>query len=116
VVRSTLRAALGLWANPLIDAATSASDFSLADLRRTPTTIYVAVSLDQLPSLARLLNLFFQQAIALLAQCRPGADEPHPVLFLLDEFASLAAEPPIAPHSTSAALSEPSAGGVFEER
>jgi len=65
----------------VIDAATSASDFNLADLRRRPTTIYVAVSLDQLPSVARLLNLFFQQAISLLAERRPGADEPHPVLF-----------------------------------
>jgi type IV secretion system protein VirD4 len=88
-VRSTLTAALNLWANPVIDAATSESDFDLGDLRRKPITVYVAVSLDQLPSLAPLLSLFFQQAMAILAQARPGPDEPHQVLFLLDEFASL---------------------------
>jgi type IV secretion system protein VirD4 len=88
-VRSTLASALQLWANPMIDAATSASDFDLRDLRRTPTTIYVAVSLDQLPAVARLLNLFFQQAVSLLAERTPGPDEPHRVLVLLDEFASL---------------------------
>jgi type IV secretion system protein VirD4 len=88
-VRSTLTAALQLWANPMIDAATSASDFDLRDLRRIPTTIYVAVSLDQLPSVSRLLNLFFQQAVSLLAERTPEPDERHRVLVLLDEFASL---------------------------
>jgi type IV secretion system protein VirD4 len=88
-VRSTLTAALGLWANPVIDAATAASDFDLRDLRRTPMTIYVAVSLDQLGSVTRLLNLFFQQAVTLLAERVPGPDEPHRVLMMLDEFASL---------------------------
>jgi type IV secretion system protein VirD4 len=88
-VRSTLTAALSLWANPVIDAATSASDFSLADLRKRPTTIYVAVSLDQLPFVMKLLNLFFEQAVTLLAQSLPGPGEPEKVLFLLDEFASL---------------------------
>jgi type IV secretion system protein VirD4 len=52
-------------------------------------TIYVAVSLDQLAPLARLLNLFFQQAISLLTERLPERDERHQVLFLLDEFASL---------------------------
>jgi hypothetical protein len=56
--RSTLSAVLGLWSNPVIDAATFASDFDLRDLRRRPTTIYVAVSLDPLPFVAQLLNVF----------------------------------------------------------
>jgi type IV secretion system protein VirD4 len=73
----------------MVDAATAASDFDLADLRRRPTTIYVAVSLDQLTSAARLLNLFLQQAISLLTERLPGSDERHRVLLLLDEFTSL---------------------------
>jgi type IV secretion system protein VirD4 len=88
-VRSTLTAALSLWANPMIDAATSESDFRLEDLRKTATTIYVAVSLDQLPFIRPLLHLFFEQAVMLLAQALPGPQERHKVLFLLDEFASL---------------------------
>jgi type IV secretion system protein VirD4 len=88
-VRSTLTAALSLWANPMIDAATSESDFRLEDLRKTSTTIYVAVSLDQLPFVRPLLQLFFEQAVMLLAQALPGPEERHKVLFLLDEFASL---------------------------
>jgi type IV secretion system protein VirD4 len=88
-VRSTLAAALGLWANPRIDAATAKSDFDLGAMRRHPMTIYVSVSLDQLGALQRLLNLFFQQAILLMAQSMPGPQDSRRVLLLLDEFASL---------------------------
>ncbi|MCH8072329.1 MAG: type IV secretory system conjugative DNA transfer family protein [Proteobacteria bacterium] len=88
-VRSNLTAALNLWANPVIDAATSESDFDLAELRRRPTSIYVAVKQNQLTTLSPLLGLFFQQCVDVLGRDLPGADEPHQVLLLIDEFASL---------------------------
>jgi type IV secretion system protein VirD4 len=88
-VKSTLTAALALWTNPLIDAATATSDFSVADLRRKPMSIYVSVSLNQLATVAPLLNLFFQQIVDTLSRHIPGDDEPHQVLMMIDEFAAL---------------------------
>lgn len=88
-VRSNLTAALNLWANPVIDAATAESDFDLSELRRRPTSIYVAVKQNQLTTLAPLLGLFFQQCVDVLGRDLPGPDEPHKVLLLIDEFASL---------------------------
>lgn len=88
-VKSNLTAALNLWANPVIDAATSASDFDLEALRRRPTSIYVAVKQNQLLTLAPLLGLFFQQCVDVLGRDLPGPDEPHQVLLLIDEFAAL---------------------------
>ena len=92
-VKSSLTAALALWANPNIDAATSDSDFDLRDFRREPSSVYVGVGQDQLLTLAPLLNMFFQQAVAELSKNMPGADEPHEVLFLIDEFPMLGAMP-----------------------
>ena len=88
-VKSTLTAALMLWSNPVVDAATAASDFDLRELRRRRISLYVAVPLGELPVLKRLLNLFFQQAVAVLTRELPTGKDPHQVLLMLDEFASL---------------------------
>ena len=92
-VKSNLTSALALWANPNIDAATAASDFDLREFRRKRAAVYVGVGQDQLLTLAPLLNLFFQQAVAELSKSRAGKDEPYEVLFLIDEFAMLGAMP-----------------------
>jgi type IV secretion system protein VirD4 len=88
--------ALALWSNPVIDAATSASDFRFEDLRRRPMTIYVGVSPDNLKPLSRLLALFFEQMVGALSRSTPGKDEPVPVLGMLDEFAALGPMPVLA--------------------
>jgi type IV secretion system protein VirD4 len=88
-VKSNLTAALTLWSNPAIDAATSSSDFQLEDLRRRPMTVYVGVATDNVRTLSRLLALFFEQATGILARELPGPDEKHQVLFLIDEFPTL---------------------------
>ena len=95
-VKSNLTQALNLWANPHIDAATAESNFDLREFRRKPATVYVGVVQDQLLTLAPLLNLFFQQAVAVLSHALPAKDEPHEVLFLIDEFAMLGEMPTIA--------------------
>ena len=92
-VKSSLTSALALWANPNIDAATSDSDFDLRDFRRERSSVYVGVGQDQLLTLAPLLNMFFQQAVAELSKNMPGENEPHEVLFLIDEFPMLGAMP-----------------------
>ena len=88
-VKSNLTQAMGLWANPHIDAATAESSFDLRTLRQQPASVYVGVAQDQLVTLAPLLNLFFQQAVAVLSHTLPGTDEPHEVLMLIDEFPML---------------------------
>ena len=88
-VRTSIAKCLNLWSNPLVDAATSRSDFDLGDLRRKRMAIYLGVTTDTQEAVAPLVALFFQQAIAALTQREPGKDEPHKVLFLMDEFASL---------------------------
>lgn len=89
-VLSTLSSALELWANPLIDAATSSSDFDLRRFKKERTTLYVGVSPNNLHRLRPLLQILYQQATDILTEKEPDLkDEPHGVLFLMDEFASL---------------------------
>ena len=89
-VLSTLSSALELWANPLIDAATSTSDFDLRRFKKERTTLYVGVSPNNLHRLRPLLQILYQQATDILTEKEPNlATEPYGVLFLMDEFASL---------------------------
>ncbi len=80
---------LNLWADPLIKAATSRSDFSIYDLRRRRTCVYLCVSPNDLEVLAPLMRLLFQQIVSVLQRSLPRKDEKHEVLFLLDEFKHL---------------------------
>lgn len=80
---------LNLWADPLVKAATSRSDFSTYDLRRKMTSVYLCVSPNDLEVLAPLMRLLFQQVISILQRSLPCKDETHEVLFLLDEFKHL---------------------------
>jgi type IV secretion system protein VirD4 len=80
---------LNLWADPLIKAATSRSDFSVYDLRRRAVTVYLCVSPNDLELLAPLMRLLFQQVVSILQRKMPGKDEPLQVLFLFDEFKHL---------------------------
>lgn len=88
-VKSNLTASLNLWANPVIDAATARSDFSIDDLRREPTSIYIGVKQNQLKTMAPLIALFFQQCVDILGRDIPAPEEKHEVLLMIDEFASL---------------------------
>ena len=101
---------LSLWADPVVRAATSETDFRIETLRQRATSVYVTVSPNDLQPLAPLVRVLFQQAIGVLSQrepikrrkpgfwsrlrgqkkSQPGElHEPFPVLFVIDEFASL---------------------------
>ncbi len=80
---------LNLWADPLVKSATSRSDFSIYELRRDPTTVYLCVSPNDLEVIAPLVRLFFQQVVSILQRELPKKDEIFEVLFLLDEFKHL---------------------------
>lgn len=88
-IKKTITNVLGLWLNPLVDAATSASDFDLRNLRKRHISIYLGVSPDELDRIAPLYNLLFQQLIDLNVRELPDDTKPVPVLVILDEFARL---------------------------
>jgi P-type DNA transfer ATPase VirB11 len=88
-IKKTITNVLGLWINPIVDAATSVSDFDLRDLRKRRMSIYLGVSPDELDRIAPLYNLLFQQLIDLNVRNLPDETTPVPVLVILDEFARL---------------------------
>ena len=97
-IRKTMTAKLSLWYNPRIDAATSANDFDLRQVRQSLHAIYVGVTPDNIARLRPLLALFFQQLIDLTVRTLPQFDTTakHQVLILLDEFPLLGPMPVLA--------------------
>lgn len=90
-VMTGFRSRLELWYNPLVDAATSANDFDLRDLRKQRMSIYLGVTPDNLDRMAPLLNLFFQQLIDLNTRELPerNASLRYQCLLLADEFTAI---------------------------
>jgi type IV secretion system protein VirD4 len=88
-IKKTITNVLGLWLNPIVDAATSASDFDLRNLRKRHISIYLGVSPDELDRVAPLDNLLLQQLIDLNVRHLPNETTPIPVLVILDEFVRL---------------------------
>lgn len=86
-IRKTFTSRLDLFANPLIDAATSRNDFDWRELRKRPMSIYLGIQPGDLQLLRPLLNLFIEQAIALQTEELPEHNPQlaHQVLMLLDE-------------------------------
>ena len=76
-IRKTFTSRLDLFANPLLDRATSRNDFDLRDLRKRPMSIYLAINPGDLHLLQALLNLFIEQALEpsdpRIAGAQPGA-------------------------------------------
>ncbi len=90
-ILATLNAPLTVFSDPLVDAATSGDDFSVADVRRQRMTVYVCIPPNRLADARVLLNLFFAQLINLntaeLPEHNPALK--HQCLVLLDEFTAL---------------------------
>jgi len=90
-VRKTFTSHLDLWLNPLLDMATSASDFDLRDLRKKKMGIYLGIKPRDFERLQVVMNLFFQQAIgeqtAELPEVNPELQ--HQLLVVLDEFTAI---------------------------
>jgi type IV secretion system protein VirD4 len=89
-IYSDLTSYFEIFDDPRINAATSASDFDITSLRKQKTTIYIGFTDDDMERLSPLLNLFWEQLTSVMIQHIPKKEEePFPVLFLIDEFASL---------------------------
>jgi type IV secretion system protein VirD4 len=90
-VRKTFTSQLDLWLNPLLDMATSASDFDLRDLRKKKLSVYLGIKPRDFERLQVVMNVFFQQAIgeqtAELPENNPALK--HQLLVVLDEFTAV---------------------------
>lgn len=97
-VVATLHAALTLFADAVVDAATSATDIDLAALRRYPMSVYVCIPPNRLGAARPLLSLFFSQVVNLNTHTLPEQDPSLRLqcLLVLDEFAALGRVPVLA--------------------
>ncbi|CAB3786290.1 type IV secretory system conjugative DNA transfer family protein [Paraburkholderia fynbosensis] len=90
-ILATFNAPLTIWANPIVDAATSANDFDLRDVRRRRMSVYVGITPDHLAEAALVVNLVFSQLVNLNTRQLPQ-DNPElkvQCLMLMDEFTSV---------------------------
>jgi type IV secretion system protein VirD4 len=88
---ATFNAPLTIFADAIVDAATSADDFRLEDLRRRRMSVYVRIPPNRLASARPLLNLFFAQLVSLNTQSLPEHDSSlrFQCLLVNDEFAAM---------------------------
>ncbi|QTN20857.1 type IV secretory system conjugative DNA transfer family protein [Brevundimonas sp. AJA228-03] len=94
-VRQSITTRMGLWLNPRVDAATSASDFDLRDLRGGRLSLYLGATPDNMLRIQPLYALLFQQLVDLNSRALPGPAD-RPTLIVLDEFARLGPAPVLA--------------------
>ena len=94
-IRQSITTRMGLWLNPLVDAATSQSDFDLRAIRGGRLSLYLAASPENMDRVAPLYALLFQQLVDLNSRALPDASDPQ-TLVLLDEFARLGRAPVLA--------------------
>jgi type IV secretion system protein VirD4 len=90
-VVATFNAPLTIFADAVVDAATSADDFKLADVRRRRMSVYVRIPPNRLANARPLLNLFFSQLVTLNTQHLPEQDRTLKLQCLLvnDEFTAM---------------------------
>ena len=90
-VVATFNAPLTIFADAVVDAATSADDFKLEDVRRRHISVYVRIPPNRLANARPLLNLFFSQLVSLNTQALPEQDPTLKVQCLLvnDEFTAM---------------------------
>ncbi|MDR6934996.1 type IV secretory system conjugative DNA transfer family protein [Luteibacter sp. 3190] len=90
-ILGTFKEPLNAWINPVLDAATSADDFLLTDVRKKKMTIYIGIQPNKLAESRLIVNLFFSQLINLNTKERPENNPAlkHQCLLLMDEFTSI---------------------------
>ena len=90
-VKGSMQVPLMPWANPRVDAATSANDFDLRDVRRKKMTIYLGITPNKLAEAKNIINIFFDQLINLNTRVLPQQDKSlkYQCLLILDEFTAI---------------------------
>lgn len=74
--------------SPRVRESLSVSDFKFEDLKSRKISVYLVLPADRLDAFGRWLRLLIQQAITVNARNITQKPE-HPILFMLDEMASL---------------------------
>jgi type IV secretion system protein VirD4 len=98
-VLATCRSALSLWTDPLVEYATSWSDFAIGDLvcSEAPVSFYITTPQAHADRLAFLVRIFMRQAINNLMEDihhdSRGRRKKHRLLMMLDEFPKLGGLP-----------------------
>ena len=96
---ATLTAPLGIFLDPVVEAATSGDDFRLDDLRKKRMTVYIGILSTESAVFSRLTNLLFSQIAEV--NVLQGLPEHNPQTFkykcllLMDEFTALGSIPAI---------------------
>jgi type IV secretion system protein VirD4 len=88
-VIANAQAALHPYSDPILAAATSVSDFSLADLylrRDRPVTLYLKIDPNSLQRLRHHIRIVISQITAAMTRELPTVVDRRPVLLVLDEF------------------------------
>ena len=91
-ILSTFNAPLLPWRNPIVDAATSACDFDVRDVRKKKMSIYIGITPNKLGDAKLIINLLFSQLVNLNTKELPQKNPTvlkHQCLLLMDEFTSI---------------------------
>lgn len=86
-VISTARAQLAFLESPSLAKSLDASAFALGELKRENATVYMCLPASRMGTHSRWLRLIVSLSIAALEEEK--STPAHPVLFVLEEFASL---------------------------
>ncbi len=86
-IRATARVSTDFLESPRMERVLARTDFELADLKRNPTTIYLCLPAARLGTHSRWLRLMI--GMALEGMERERTRPKRPVVFLMDEFATL---------------------------
>jgi type IV secretion system protein VirD4 len=98
-VLATCKSSLNLWADPLVEYATSWSDFQIGDLvcSDAPVSFYIITPQAHADRLAMLVRVFTRQTINSLMESEHHDSrrrrKKHRLLLLLDEFPKLGSLP-----------------------
>ncbi|WP_329743000.1 type IV secretory system conjugative DNA transfer family protein [Dyella sp. A6] len=90
-VIASMQAPLQQFLNPILAAATNATDFDILAIRKRPTTLYIDIPTNKLDESSKLLNIFFSSVIGNNLD-KPLGDEPdlkYQMLMLMDEFTAM---------------------------
>lgn len=97
-ITDELKTALYLWTNNYIDYATSESDFDIAGIKTSKTTIYVGLNPDEIVMMKPLMRLFYNHAFERLMRAsillrekntEKNHDKESGVTIIMDDFHDL---------------------------
>ncbi len=80
---------LAPWDNPLIDYATSKSDFDIADFKKKKISLYVGLHPSEITRLQPLMQFFYEHAVDRLSYSQIPDDDKGGVCLIMDDFNSI---------------------------